>query len=605
MNRFGLSIDLLSSDTWEHDELSKAFTSGPKASHKYWRRVRVMHRGHLTWRYYYNTPEDRKRFLEDRKKKHHRGKHEDLGHLGDSEIEALHISRYEWNDHFAESRDERTPLAELNPTRIFARAGLTPPTVTLDDKASDMARQYTEGDDEPDDLWCKAIHPLRALETAVELLPPEISATMPDALKDVKFFGTKKAASDWTKAQGWKRPPSNAAAWALGRVGAICIPLETTSLMESRPWAKANATIGGGNYPVAILLHEMAHCFEAKLRDPEWRKKNKSAPNWADWESIKKFKGRGKEPGITAYAEKNLSERFCESFAAALLTPVLLAEQCPEAYNFMHRMMPSKVPPREEALAFAMRNEDLVTFSDPWHLPPKGGKGPVAQEIQENSSPNQVRASINDYRVNPSDPDKIGRQDGGRADRFFEMSHRGRKVFFRYGMSNDTDLKDGKPNTVWDPAGPGKPPPHGQKMPKISQIKEVFDEKGNAVLPELAYLHLIQDDLDDDTVIGVDGKTKITMRYVREHGGVFGGDPKIKKIFDRSEGRAMFHRILRGFSKSGLTTKLNALAAAEKQLDKLSPTAPERTKLQAKRDALHADLITDADASSLKARRSG
>ena len=56
--RLGLPV---SSDTLE----KAGFERGPKAGHKYWKRVRVVRRGKAEWKYYYNTPQDRKRWIEE------------------------------------------------------------------------------------------------------------------------------------------------------------------------------------------------------------------------------------------------------------------------------------------------------------------------------------------------------------------------------------------------------------------------------------------------------------------------------------------------------------------------------------------------------------
>ena len=60
--RLGLSKDLISHASVDSESISETiekagqgFGRGPKAGHKYWRRVRVMRRGKLAWDYYYNT----------------------------------------------------------------------------------------------------------------------------------------------------------------------------------------------------------------------------------------------------------------------------------------------------------------------------------------------------------------------------------------------------------------------------------------------------------------------------------------------------------------------------------------------------------------------
>ncbi len=576
-------------DNPESDELTKAFSAGPRASHKYWRRVRIFSQGKLGWRYYYNTPEDRQRYLDDRKKKKRQKRQAlpaEVREVLDAEEDSavLHVDKAGWADHFPEFALERVPIRDLTVDSIFKEAGLTAPAFSMDGPATAFANEMAE-QDEPDDLWGKQIHPLRLIEAAVKMMPQEIRTVFPDALKNVQMFGEHRAAvSEESNKKGLRK----AAAWAFSREGRIVIPLDTCHV--SVPVRKPEDTsIKGGNYPIAVFIHEWAHCIERQMKSRSDASLNRlGMPNWKDWVSDKKVQG---EATITDYAKTNEAERFCESFAAAILDPVSLAEQCPATYAFMRRMMPSALPPRDELLAMDFPADSVSAFVNPWS---KKSPKPltIAQEIVANI-PEPTRAP-DIYKVEPADPDKTGKQ--GNADRFYETNHRGRTIFFRYGMEKEEDQTDGKSNADWEPPTATLQP--GQKTPKVTQLKEVYDERGNPIDPAYAYLHLIQDEIKDDTVIGVVGKTKVTMEYIRANGGLSSDDPAIKKLFDKSVGSRTTRMFLRGISKGIIHNKMAELADLNSRLS--GATGAARTKIEAEIAKLEKE---SAELDSLKAKR--
>ncbi len=187
-------------DNSESDELTKSFSAGPRASHKYWRRVRIFSQGKLGWRYYYNTPEDRQRYLDDRKKKKKQKQKRqslpaEVREVLDAEEDStvLHVDKAGWADHFPEFALERVPIRDLTVDSIFKEAGLTAPAFSMDGPATAFANEMAE-QDEPDDLWGKQIHPLRLIEAAVKMMPQEIRTVFPDALKNVQMFGEHRTA---------------------------------------------------------------------------------------------------------------------------------------------------------------------------------------------------------------------------------------------------------------------------------------------------------------------------------------------------------------------------------------------------------------------------
>ena len=591
------------------------YSAGPKASHKYWRRVRVMAKGRLSWRYYYNNAKDRAQYAEDRSKKKHKGKHEDLTGLHDYQIEALlHVDREEWEEHFSEFRRARVPVRELTSEKIFGAIGWTkPPEITLDPAAYGIANDFL-GQDEPSDLYGKAMHPLRAVEAAAKLLPAEIIERFDGSIKKIAFYGTKK---DAVKASSGK-VSKQAAAWA-SRTGTVTIPLDTSIPIthDASKKQKEDLTVSGANMAIHVFLHEWAHQFAWKMGD-DGRPDDGKRPNWKDWEKLSKGFSReksrdiagadkrghrGGEKGITEYAKQNITERFCETFGAALLTPVQLAEECPLAYEFMHSLMPSAVPPRAELLALKFPADAVSKFVDPWYeaVPVEPT---IAQELLADAPMPEIAAD--GYTLDPANPDRIGKQ--GSSDRFYEMNFRGRTIFFRHGKKNANDDSKG---ADWEPATEGKAVT--QRQPALENIKECFDEKGNPINPAYAYWHLVQDVLPDDLVIStptakIKGKKvskPITMAYVKKHGGIDSDDPWIDAVFGRSNGAHRLNMVLRSFSAGKVHTGLVEMRELHQQRDRLSPESDGYEKLTVQIEALHRKIESQADRSGAKAREAG
>tara|TARA_R110002020_G_scaffold194133_13_gene394763 strand:+ start:425 stop:9202 length:8778 start_codon:yes stop_codon:yes gene_type:complete len=594
------------------------FSSGPKAGHKYWRRVRVMVRGRLSWRYYYNTPEDRAKYAADRKKKKHKGKHEELAHLSHEEVlDILHIDREAWPEHFAEFSKPRIPLRELTAEKIFAKIGWTAPDVTFDAGAYAVMREL-ENSREPENLYGEAIHPLRAMEAAVNLLPAEIQQRFGGTLKRIEFFGEKREAVKANRAEGRNPPTGRAGAWANYDGGITTFPLDTSRISTSKSKKeKANLSIDGANSAVSIFLHEWAHLFSYNMgADRLGNSDPADGPNWADWEKIaKRFSlerdkkipkdqrhGRPRgEKGITAYANKDIKERFCESFAAALMTPKELSESCPIVYEFMHRLMPSAVPPLKEMQEFKYPKDMVAKFVDPWFVDDEK-KETLAQTIIADVPQPEVAPEL--YALEPADPDKIGKQGG--ADRFYEMNFRGRTIFFRIGKKNSRDK-----SAEWE--APTAEKQVTQLQPSLDNIKECYDESGNPVDPAFAYWHLVQDVLPDDTVIatpsvgpkGKKVKKQITMQYVEDNGGMESDDPWIKAVFGRSKGAHRLPLLLRSFSAGKVHDGLKRMQKLHDKRERLSPRSKEYSDLTKQIDDLHRKIESQADRSGDIARRAG
>ena len=205
------------------------YDRGPKAGHKYWRRVRVMHRGKLAWKYYYNTPKDRAEWAERMKKKIKRktkrvakiaAKHEaaDIEHGLTGEFRKDH----------PELMRERKALRDLTVDFVNELTGWEKtPNIVISPKAMEeygkaVEEAYAQSDDgEPMDLYGQQHHVLRMLEIGMKALPPTIKEHFSGCLKDLHMgFG---AEDDYTKRKksvaGYSDPQNDRIWLALDRVG--------------------------------------------------------------------------------------------------------------------------------------------------------------------------------------------------------------------------------------------------------------------------------------------------------------------------------------------------------------------------------------------------
>ena len=572
MKRLGLSRELLESEVVDEsalDVLEKGggYSTGPRASHKYWRRTRVMEGGKLTWRYYYRNEKDRKKFFADRDKAKHRKRLAPIDPDG-----SLHHVQDSFQHHFEEFKKPRVPLSDLTAAVVTAnlKNWRKPPSIEFDELADAQARAMAIEDNEPDDLWAKAISPLRAVEAAYKLLPDSILNNFDGAVKSIRFVG--KASSD-----EYMKKSRKAAGYCTGG-GDIVISLDRTKMLQDSPHLSGKPTIKGGNYPVGIVLHEMAHAFAAKIGDgrPGAMPVGYKGPNWKDWQALASKFSREKQPasklgrrklgskngekGITDYAEENLSERFAETFTAACMTPVLLAEQCPLAYDFMHKMMPDNLLPRDQMLAKEFPADQVLKWVDPWSKPQAAE--PTIMQTFVSDLPEPQRAP-DVYKHDPDDLDALGGKGG--SDRFYEMNYRGRTLFLRMGAKGPRSSYSG-----WEPSRVGGK----QSLPTLEEIKEVYDEKGNPVPARFAYLHLIQDVIDDNTVMArvKIGKkvVSVTPKYIQKHGGLTSSDPAIEALLKKGSGKIEFQKILRAFAKGALSADLVKLDKLRADRDKAS-----------------------------------
>lgn len=539
-----------------------AYNAGPRASHKYWRRVRAIVNGKLAWRYYYNTPEDRRRYADDqeaaKRRRAARAHAEHPDHPDGSPQHDQHADRGQFYSDNAHLRPTRTPLTDLHLHAVAERAGFKALEVSassdVEKRAGNLLNDYASlgAGREPDDLHGQPLHPARATELAFNLLPDRIRGILDGPLREIRW--TTSSEDPEFREKGRKRVVGLAY-----NTGKISIAFDRLAVGGGSAAGRAHA-FNGGMQPVCVLLHEMAHQVQYEMQADPDRRLRPGMPTWNEWltfhrDTLSKFvPASAREATITRYARTDEDEAFAESFAAALSYPHEMALKCPKTYDFIRKLVgedslrpretdPARRKQLQEQLAATddhverrrlMRAIDMqegledVAPNDPrmkWWEPKLDN--PIGELLRE--SPREDWAAGSDNFINPPDPNAVGSH--GRHDRFFEMSYGGRTIFLRVGPDGD------QPYSGWDPNIPRN---KGGGDLRVQEIKEVYDEHGNPLRVQDVYWHMHQDLLRDPATVigqtkGADGKfVGVTVADVYgPDGGLTRGGSSTKALTER------------------------------------------------------------------------
>ena len=556
------------------------FERGPKAGHKYWRRVRALVGGKLTWIYYYNTPSDRARYAEDRERKRKRDNARAALNRTQRKVEAQADKKFgpasagdnggaapsgeqphpdtataklrtEFLADHPELRAKRAAFDELNEAYVQGLFGMTtPPEVRGSDAVKAMfgaaiAAEYGDGG-EPEDLHGEKMHWLRAVELSAKLIPAPILKACDGQIGELDFkLGSE---DDYLSRAG----NEGVLGYAERRSGRICIGADRVKLGGSGDKSRA---LFGGLRPVHVLVHEMSHQIHNRMMKDPGVPLTPGGLSWSEWEDFynttlkKGLPASVREAGITPYAETNVYEAWAESFSASLMYPHTMAHQCPQTYDMMRRFFgPEALRPRVTDEAEIRRLRDAVASASTGDEKDKLLRQLDMAEGLDKMSPDDerlewwkgrppspveklVRAARPDapnYHASsltfsdPPDEDAIGKQ--GDYDRFYEMNCGSRTVYLRIGPDGGNGGSD------WDPDSAQTSAANVVLRPE--QVKECFDENGQPLDRQMVYWHLHQDLYHDATeVLGeatigegkAAKKVKVTVADVFEHGLSRGG----------------------------------------------------------------------------------
>ena len=504
------------------------FGRGQTRAHKYWKRVRVMRAGKLAWQYYYNTPKDRQRYIEDQAKKL-KGQRDKL-----KEMEELHKERGDfWRDH-PELRAQRRALKEMSTEYLQDLLDWEDkPEFTITPTVREQFHEaIQEADGEPD-LHGKPISPYRAVEMAFKRLPPVIQKHFSGAIPKI-MLDTQEDSSGWDKDQGgyFKANPGTLGYWVHG-----ALTKEPELHIEYERSFRLGIGKGkhhlGGLAPVGVILHEMAHALHDHMgrftkgsgKAPiEKSSPDYDGPLWGDWLDFLLGDGAG-EPGVTRYAETNELERFAESFTTALMYPHELALAAPKTYNWFRDFLGAEAmrPLRTDEKEVAKLEKELADAE-------KAKDGPKIIEVKRKLDmstglldmpeddprlrwweANEERPIQQLIRLAPQpDYSSVYKHSD---DKFYEMNIGSRTIYMRVGKPSQT-----RDSGNWTPEV-GEFNASGRVVMRSDDIKEIWTEDGTPLDNGTAWWYLYQDRFTDidPAVTKAIASGKLSGQFLNKH----------------------------------------------------------------------------------------
>lgn len=491
-------------EDFHEDDIGKAWNYGRiKPGHKWIRRTRIYRHGKAEWRHYYAKDE-----VGPAQAKHQQKldklKKRGLSTIGQPRPQDVAADIAEFTRDYEKVGAQRRPLSKMNAAYITSLLpGDTPPKAVMSARVrAEYHNKLTDfyGDREPDDLNGEPMSPFRALEIALQRLPPAAQSLLTNRVKSVRFIEASEDSYFRKHPQAFSRVNRQS--------GTITIAVDRAGYLHPT----GEPRMGGGLFPVEVIAHALGHLLLTSIsrkRKPAGYK----GPWGDDWLRLAQGDG-GREPGVTVNAESSSSERFSDSFAAAILFPGQLAACAPKTYDFFRRLLgPEALPPRQTS---DKTIRDLSSQRDALMRQPKGFKTEEVKALDARiyaakgldalypgderltwwrhaTARTHIQRLLREAppvepktfeSIDPRTPDKLGDK---KRDRFFEWSVNGRTVYFRIGPYTG---KGGQVPCDWDPAD-GKFA--GERL-NAANIKEVWDEDGNLLDYRRAFLHLTQDD---------------------------------------------------------------------------------------------------------------
>lgn len=480
---------------------------GPKATHKYLMRRLTFQGGERRWIYYYA---DKKRVEQVRQTAKDPDAHRHIDELA-KEVPMI--------------RNARKPLSEISEEYLQGlfrwskapKISITPGVVNKFHKP--ISDAHKKGGD-TEELLGQPMSPYRALEAAIELIPPNVRAIFGNELKEINVGEAMK----------------------IGHASGVFYPATSKINIEAGkslgPLTKS-PHMKGGLWPVEVAVHEMGHAIAGSIGDfghdvaHGWKGKT-----FKDFESWYQRTGK-REEAITEYGKKNIHELFAESFTAALMFPRDLAMTSEPTYEWFREFLGHDAmrPLRTDKEGIRKLQEELKSI---------GGDQQKAALIQRKIDGLQgvLDMSRTDHRLqwwtgkkskvqqllSAAPAGDYGAVNEDPKDKFYEMSHGGRTVYFRYGPSGK-----GKDFVGWEPAKAGASDGKGgtkRLIAAVSEIKEIYDGDGKPLSNDTAWWYLHQDDPEFRDG-GKDADALLT--FMTDAGGSLLGSKDQKEVIDRNK----------------------------------------------------------------------
>jgi hypothetical protein len=429
------------------ERLEKARAGAHGGAHKYIRRQRVFSGGKLTWRYFYRDDEHRGAV------KQHVDPHDKHEHHLEHEVKELHPNL------------KGKALKAIDATLDFIKGlfGFGGKASKIKVSSTEKWNELHHGPDikREEDGEGKRSQQAR-IAKALELIPEHLKEYVQQGkieakdktYRDAKGV-TKFVMTDITD-EDLMMQLFGAAGWYLPTNGEIHI----TSLAKGKDVGEAKFR-GDLTWMEQVVTHEFGHGVHFNLMADK--------PDvWRSWTELSDGPGQK----ISGYAGKNEKEDFAESFACALTHPKELADRCPERYDWMREHVIPELKERSEMLATP--DEELAWWIDK-------PSTPATQLL------NQARQDHPATRFASYYSDK---------DQFYSVNKDGRQIYLRVGPP------DKQSEAGWERMPPTLDPQTG--LPRYEgglynkfrtqAIKEIYDEKGQPLDEQQAYLYLGQDD---------------------------------------------------------------------------------------------------------------
>jgi len=473
---------------------SDTFSRGPRAGHKYIKRVLMLGGGKKRYRYYYAYEKD----LAHGKLLDEAGEHD---HYLSSALREHHPNLV------GKIRSTiETGIDFLKGLFGFKKA---PPPVKLGE--SFTAKYVTPHiENEKKGMAPDAASPMVRTARALELIPDYLKALVdPENVKDDKKFADRwsnlldkpeygyKGLSEFvlnTNSEDDGRVGGHVGGYMDPSTGTLRIMSVVFEGHASRETPAGEMPQYGSNRTLAeeVIWHEFGHHVH-------WRLFNKSASDpalataLAEWTKIlpgnhiseyaktpdKKWGSHGTDTGNY--------EDFAESFSCMLSHPQQMADRCPERYVWMQKHVLPHLPTIEEVMKLA---PEQLAWWEGKSITPAG----TALAL--------LRRALPAGAFHPYYSD---------ADQFYAINKEGRTVYIRFGPADKNEEERWKPvpSTTREIEIEGQKisvakytAEMGTRFYKGGSVKEIYDEYGRAMTDQQAFLYLAQDDEEVNAKIG-------------------------------------------------------------------------------------------------------
>ena len=432
------------------ENLIKAF--GDVRPHKYWKRERIWPKGKPSWRYFYDTPEDRERWKEEHTKSH---AGEKVEHFLRKDIETIYEGQ----------RKELPPTASLTEESI-SHALISRPTVIFSEGYDKHHRQPALKEEK------QGLAPQRNITQRVNAALGMVPERVQKLARIGSILLSDRADEKQVERSRELGRPVPAAYMIEGRVGkrlVICA--------DAKGNGANTAPHGDPHFGSSLTLTEEIVWHQMGLAALESLAQSKQgARELIEWKALSQSTASLDEK-VSAFAQENWQKDFAESFACLMSNPKQLAKQASDRYNWLvaNGFGNDKLPRSADAFAKSPQSDWA------WYEAKKLSKVRRFYERLKDSAPSNI----------PFRSEK---------DQFYSISVGGNTIYFRIGPANadaepgwdrmpeNLDPELGTP--IWDSsvANPFQSP---------SKYKEIYDANGNRLSAEAAWFYLKLADGDD------------------------------------------------------------------------------------------------------------